>query len=166
MEDLLVAGKIINTHSLKGEVRIYPYCDSAKFLCQLKHIFINNNRIDIRAAREHKGQALVKLDGIDDIESAKLLIGSLVYIDKNEIELEAGRYFIDDIIGLTVIDFNTSQNYGNVINVIATGANDVFEVKPPEGKTLLIPKIDDVVKEIDIENGIIRITPIKGLLDI
>ncbi len=166
MKDLLVAGKIVNTHSLKGEVRIYPYCDNAKFLCGLDHIYINGEKISVKSAREHKGQALIKLDGINDIDSAKAIVGSLIYIDKNEIELEAGRYFIDDIIGLKVIDFNTNEYYGNVINVIETGANDVFEVKPNEGKTILIPKIDDVVKEIDIKSGIIRITPIKGLLEI
>lgn len=166
MKRLLVAGKVVNTHSLKGEVRVYPYCDSAEFLCGFERMFINDKEINIESARVHKGQALIKIKGVDNINQAEALIGSLIYIDKNDVELEDGRYFIEDIKGLTVKDADTGTEYGKVTNVIETGANDVFEVKTPEGKLLLIPKIDDVIKKIDIDSGHILITPIKGLFDL
>lgn len=162
--NLLEAGKIVNTHSLKGEVRIYPYCDSAEFLCELDYLYIDGEKTKVVSARVHKGQALVKFKGVNDINEAELLIGKVVYFDKNEVDLEEGQYFIDDIKGLEVYDADTGEFYGKVINVIITGANDVFEVKNSD-KLLLVPKIDDVVKEIDLENGKILITPIKGLFE-
>ena len=165
MEHLLVAGKIVNTHSLKGEVRIYPYCDSAEFLCEFSRLFIDGTKKNIISAKVHKGQALIKFEGIESIEQAEQLVGLLVYIDKDDIELEEGRYFIEDIKGLAVIDADTGTMYGKVTNVIQTGANDVFELKSSDSKIYLIPKIDDVVKKIDLDKGVILITPIKGLLE-
>ena len=162
--DLLKAGKIVNTHSLRGEVRIYPYCDDADFLCDFDSLYVENEIYDVVSSRVHKGQALVKFEGINNINEAETLVGKLVYIDKNEVELEEGRYFIEDIKGLEVYDIDTGVKYGKVINVIETGANDVFEILS-EDKTLLIPKIDDVVKEIDIEKGVILIRPLKGLFE-
>lgn len=163
--DLLKAGKIVNTHSLRGEVRIYPYCDDADFLCEFESLYVENNIMDVVSARVHKGQALIKFEGINNINDAKTLVGKTVYIDKNEVELEEGRYFIEDIKGLSVYDIDTNEFYGKVTNVIETGANDVFEISSPENKSLLIPKIDDVIKDIDLDKGIILIKPIKGLFE-
>ena len=162
--NLLKAGKIVNTHSLRGEVRIYPYCDDADFLCEFDSLYVENEIMDVVSSRVHKGQALIKFDGIDSINDAEKLVGKIIYIDKDEVELEEGRYFIEDIKGLSVYDIDTNELYGKVINVIETGANDVFEIKS-EDKILLIPKIDQVIKEINLEKGIILIKPMKGLFE-
>lgn len=162
--NLLKAGKIVNTHALRGEVRIYPYCDDAEFLCEFDRLFIENEEAEVVSSRVHKGQALIKFKGIDNINEAEKVVGKLIYIDKNDVELEEGRFFIEDIKGLEVIDIDTGVVYGKVINVIETGANDVFEVKS-EDRILLVPKIDDVVKNIDIDNKKILIRPIKGLFE-
>lgn len=162
--NLLKAGKIVNTHALRGEVRVYPYCDDAEFLCEFDRLFIESEEAEVISSRVHKGQALIKFKGIDNINDAEKVVGKLIYIDKNDVELEEGRFFIEDIKGLEVIDIDTGVVYGKVINVIETGANDVFEVKG-EDKILLVPKIDDVVKDIDIVNKKILIRPIKGLFE-
>lgn len=162
--NLLKAGKIVNTHALRGEVRVYPYCDDAEFLCEFDRLFIESDEAEVVSSRVHKGQALIKFKGIDNINDAEKVVGKLIYIDKNDVELEEGRFFIEDIKGLEVIDIDTGVVYGKVINVIETGANDVFEVKG-EDKILLVPKIDDVVKDIDIVNKKILIRPIKGLFE-
>ena len=162
--NLLKAGKIVNTHALRGEVRVYPYCDDAEFLCEFERLFIESEEAEVVSSRVHKGQALIKFKGIDNINDAEKVVGKLIYIDKNDVELEEGRFFIEDIKGLEVIDIDTGVVYGKVINVIETGANDVFEVKG-EDKILLVPKIDDVVKDIDIVNKKILIRPIKGLFE-
>lgn len=161
---LMIAGKIINTHSLRGEVRIYPYCDSAEFICEFDYLYINNVKTEVINARVHKGQALVKFNGIDSIDKAEALIGQNVYFDKNDVELDEGQYFIEDIKGLEVYDIDTDEYYGKVINVIETGANDVFEIKLDD-KIRLIPKIDDVIKEISIDDNKILIRPLKGLFE-
>ncbi len=163
-DNLLKAGKIVNTHSLRGEVRIFPYCDDADFLCEFDTLYINGEPKDVVSARVHKGQALIKFDGITDINMAEALVGSIVFIDKDDIELEEGRYFIEDLKGCEVFDIDSGESYGKVTNVIQTGANDVFEVTS-EQKTVLVPKIDDVVKEIDIDKKRIVIKALKGLFE-
>lgn len=161
-DNLLKAGKIVNTHSLRGEVRIYPYCDDAEFLCEFDYLYIESQKRAVKSARVHKAQALVKFEGINDINDAEKLVGSMIYIDKNDVELEEGRFFIEDIKGCSVFDIESGECYGKVTNVIQTGANDVFEVSDGQ-KSVLIPKIDDIVKEIDIEQKRIVIKVMKGL---
>lgn len=161
--ELLQAGKIVNTHAIRGDVRIYPYCDSAEFICEIKTLYIDNTAYKVTAARPHKGQALVHFKGIDRIEDAEPLVGKLVYFNKNDVRLDEKQFFIDDIIGMTVEDIDTGEIYGTVSNVFPTGANDVFEIKGE--RTLLVPKIDDVVIEINLEKRRILIRPLEGLFE-
>lgn len=162
-KELLQAGKIINTHALRGEVRIYPYCDSAEFICDVKTLYVDGQAYKIAAARTHKGQALVRFKGVDRIEQAEELVGKIAYFDKDEVELEDGQFFIDDIIGMTVQDVDTGEVYGKVTDVIPTGANDVFEVTGD--RVLLVPKINDVIIDIDLDTEIIKIRPLQGLFE-
>lgn len=162
-KDLLQAGKIVNTHALRGEVRIYPYCDSAEFLCSVKKLYIGNECYKVTSARVHKGQAIMHFKGINRIEEAEPLVGNLVYFDKKDVKLDEGQYFIDDIIGLTVEDIDTGEIYGKVTDVFPTGANDVFEVTGE--KVVLIPKIDEVVLEINLDQQTIKIRPLQGLFE-
>lgn len=162
-KELLEAGKIINTHALKGEVRVFPYCDSAEFLCEVKKLYIDGTAYKVNAARVHKGQALIKFKGINSIEEAETLLGKVLYFDKKDIALEEGQFFIDDIIGLTVQDIDTNEVYGKVTDVFTTGANDVFEVTGE--RVLLVPKINQVVLEINLKKELILIRPLEGLFE-
>ncbi len=162
-KELLQAGKIINTHALRGDMRIFPYCDDADFLCRVKKLYVDNQPYQVTTARVHKGQALIHLKGIEKIEDAEKMVGKFVYLNKKDVNLEDGRYFIDDIMGLEVQDVDTGEVYGKVTSVIPTGANDVFEVTGD--RVLLVPKIDDVVITIDLENEVIKIRPLQGLFE-
>ncbi len=162
-KELLQAGKIVNTHAIRGDVRIYPYCDGAEFICELKTLYIDNAPYKVTAARPHKGQALVHFKGIDRIEDAEPLVGKIIYFNKKDAKLDENQFFIDDIIGLTVEDIDTGEIYGTVSNVFPTGANDVFEVKGE--RTLLVPKIDDVVIEINLKEQRVLIRPLEGLFE-
>ena len=162
-KELLQAGKIVNTHALRGDLRIYPYCDGPEFLCDVKKLYIDDTPYTVASAKVHKGQALIHLKGIDHINQAEPLVGKLVYLKKSEVPLEKGQYFIDDIIGLTVEDIDSGELYGKVTDVITTGANDVFEVTGD--KVLLVPKIDDVVIEIDLKKEKVLIRPLQGLFE-
>ncbi|MDE6103294.1 MAG: ribosome maturation factor RimM, partial [Oscillospiraceae bacterium] len=101
---------------------------------------------------------------IDTPETANLLRNNIIYIDRNDVELEEGTYFIQDLIGLKVINADTNEEYGTVRDVFQTGANDVYEVKNDE-KTVLIPAIPDVIVSTDIENSVLMIRPLEGLFD-
>ena len=159
----LDAGKIVNTHGIRGEIKVYPLCDGPEFLLEFDRFFMNGKEIEVTSSRVHKNVASMRLNGIDHIEQAEQLVGNILQINCDDIELEEGRYFIEDLVGLKVVDIDTGKEYGTLKSVIQTGANDVYEVQGD--KVYLIPKIDEVVLRTDMDAGIISIRPLKGLFD-
>ena len=89
----------------------------------------------------------------------------MLYIDRNDIELDEDVFFVQDILGCKVIDSDTKQEYGTVTDVLKTGANDVYQITDSSEKNYLIPVIDDVVISTDTDEGIIEIRPLKGIFD-
>ncbi len=153
----LEAGKIVGTHALKGEVRIDPWCDGPDFIAELKRLFLKDGtELKIKSARVHKNITIVHFDGIDTAQQAEEYKGKIVYLDRDDVYLPEGVNFIQDIIGLVAVDDNSGEEYGKITDVIQTGANDVYQVTR-DGKNYLIPKIDEVVSEIDVDGGFVRI---------
>lgn len=162
----LEIGQIVNTHGLKGEMRVDPWCDSPEFLCEFDVIYLKDGSVlNITQSRPHKNVAIIKVKGIDTIEQADEMRKTVLYIDRDDVELDEGAYFVQDIIDCDVVNVDTNQNYGRVTDVIKTGANDVYEVTDNNGQVSLIPVIDDVVISTDIDNGVIGIKPMKGLFN-
>ncbi len=159
----LDAGKIVNTHGIRGELKIFPLCDSPDFLLEFDRFFIDGKPVKVISGRVHKNVALIRLENIDTIEKGETLIGTVLQIACDDVELEDGRYFIEDLIGMKVVDIDSAKVYGTLKNVIQTGANDVYEVQGD--RLYLVPKIDDVVLDTDFENETIYIRPLKGLFD-
>ncbi len=166
MKKMLETGKVVNIHGLKGEIKVIPWCDAPEFICEFDVLYIGKEQktFEVESARVHKGMALIKLKGIDTPEAANSLRNSVVYIDREDIELDEGTYFIQDLIGLTVKDVDTDKVYGEVTDVLQTGANDVYEIKNDK-KTYLVPAIEQVVIDTDIENSVMLIRPLEGLFD-
>lgn len=166
MKEFIETGKIVNIHGLRGEVKIMPWSDDPEFICEFDILYLGKDKklLQIENARVHKNMVLAKFKGIDTPEAANLLRNNIIYIDRNDVELEEGTYFIQDLIGLKVINADTNEEYGNVIDVFQTGANDVYEVKNGD-KTVLIPAIPDVIVNTDIENSVLMIRPLEGLFD-
>lgn len=166
MEQYLEIGKVVSTHGLRGELRVDPWCDSPQFLCQFKTLYLKKGETKLSvSSRPHKTIAIVKAKGIDTIEEAEKLRGMVLYINRSDARLAPGEYFIQDLMGLDVIDIDTSKSYGKITDVLKTGANDVYQVTDEKKKDYLIPVIDDVVKEIDINGGKVLIKPLKGIFD-
>ena len=166
MEQYLEIGKVVSTHGLRGELRVDPWCDSPQFLCQFKTLYLKKGETKLSvSSRPHKTIAIVKAKGIDTIEEAEKLRGRVLYINRSDARLAPGEYFIQDLMGLDVIDIDTSKSYGKITDVLKTGANDVYQVTDEKKKDCLIPVIDDVVKEIDINGGKVLIKPLKGIFD-
>ncbi|MEE0914461.1 MAG: ribosome maturation factor RimM [Ruminococcus sp.] len=163
----LDSGKIVGTHGIKGEVRIDPWCDSPEFLCMFKKLYLDEKGqtfIEVKS-RPHKNITLAKIKGVDTIEDAEKLRGKIVYINRNDISLEEGVNFVQDLIGLEVRDADNDMVYGKISDVIRTGANDVYEITDSDGKKYLAPVIDEVIIETDIDNGFVLIRPMKGIFD-
>lgn len=159
------AGKIVGTHGLKGEVRVEPWCDSAAFLSSFKRLYRKDGEeIRVLSSRPHKNVAILRLEGVDDINKADELRGVVLYINRSDVRLPKGTYFVQDIIDLKVIDCDSGEEYGVVTDVLRTGANDVYQIEK-DGRTYLIPAIDEVVIERNIEDGILLIRPMKGIFD-
>lgn len=167
MKQFLETGKITGTHGLKGEVRVQPWADSPEFLAEFNELYLDRGakKIEITSSRVHKNMLIMKIKGIDSIEQADRLKNKVIYMNRDDVELEEGAYFIQDLIGLDVIDDDTGERIGRLVDVSETGANDVYHVKTDDGREYLIPVIPDVVRDISPEDGYVKIFRMKGLFD-
>ena len=161
-ERFLEAGRIVNTHGVRGEVKILPWCDSPEFLCSFYTLYIDGAPVKVTAARPHKGNVLARLEGIGDINAAMRLKGKTVFIDRTGVELPDGRHFLADLMGLEVRDADTGAVLGTVADILTPPAHEVYVVRG-EGREYLIPAVDEFVKEIDVEGGFLRVRLIEGM---
>lgn len=167
-KEYLEIGKIVNVHGLKGDVKIMPWCDDPELLCEFDSLYIDRDKkeIFIEDARVFKNMVIMRFEGCGTVEAAEKLRNKVLYIHRDDLELEEGVYFIQDLIGLQVIDADTGKVYGTLKDVSPTGANDVYEVRDEEqNKTYWIPAIPQVIIETDVDGGIMKIRPLEGLLD-
>ena len=167
LKKFIETGKIVGTHGLHGELRVSPWCDSPQFLQKFRTLYLNGGEtpVHIASSRVHKEQLLIQLEGVDTIEKADQLRNELLFLDRDEVKLPEGRYFMQDLIGLDVYDADTFIYYGILTEVMQTGANDVYEVTAQDKKTYLIPAVPSVVLKIDMEKQKVLIRPVKGIFD-
>ncbi len=165
-KEYLEAGKIVTTHGIKGEVKIMPYTDSPELLAEFDRLFIGKNKEElyIERSRVFKNMVIAKIEGIDTPEAAEKLRSKILYMHRDDLELDDDTYFIQDLIGLEVRDADTGEVYGKIADVLETGANDVYVIKG-EDREYLIPAIADVVVSTDIDNNLMTIRPLEGLFD-
>ena len=166
MNQYLEIGKIVSVFGLKGEVKVQPWCDTPDFLCEFDTLYWKSGTpVNVVHSRVQKNIVVMKIKGCDTVEEAQKLRGRVLYMDRDDVELEEGAYFVQDLIGLKVVDADTGEEYGELAEVSETGANDVYHLRRSDGTMCYIPAIPDVVKETDIEGGIMKITPLDGLFD-
>ena len=169
MKQYLETGRVVSTHGLRGEVCVEPWCNSPEFFTQFDRLYFDRGAVcrRIASARVHKNVVIVHFEGFEDIDAAMGLVRCIVYIDREQVRLPEGSYFDQDLIGLRVLDADTGRVYGTLTSVGRTGANDIYGVTAdgdnmPE---ILIPAIREVVRSVDLSEGVMRITPLKGLFD-
>lgn len=159
---LLEAGQIVNTHGIKGEVKIVPWCDTPDFLCDFDELYIDGKPIEIELIRVHKGNVIAKLSGINDVDTAMAMKNKIVSIDRTDVVLPEGRHFIADLIGLEVRDADTNAVLGIIDDVLTPPASEVYVVKG-NGKEYMIPAVDEFLIETDIDAGYVRVRMIEGM---
>lgn len=165
--DLLEVGKIVNTHGLRGEVKIVPWTDSPDVFENLDYVLVKSRqgemKLNIKGIKYQKNNIIVKFSELNRIEEAEPLKNSVVYAPREMLgDLPDGVYYIADLIGLEVYD-EEGHIIGTIADVFSTGANDVYEVKREGQKNLLLPVIDDVVLNVDIENKRVTVRIMEGL---
>lgn len=164
VKKFLEGGKIVGTHGVRGEMRVECWCDSPQFLAQFKTLYLNEGQEKLKVkSRAHKNMVLMKVPGVDTIEQADLYRGKVIYINRSDIKLDKGAYFVQDMIGLSVVDSSSDEVYGTVNDVLKTGSNDVYEMKGNDSKMYYIPAIPDIIDKVDVDGGKLYITPMKGL---
>lgn len=163
-------GKIVNTHGIKGEVKVKSNSDFTDTRFQPGEVLTIEQAhkepitLTVASHRMHKGLHMLTFEGINNINDIEHLKGQVLLQERDheEIELAENEFYYSDIIGCTVFD-DEETPIGRVIEIFETGANDVWVVKGD--KEYLIPYIADVVKQVDVEGRTIHITPLEGLLD-
>lgn len=163
MPELLECGRIINTHGVRGELKIDPWCDSPVLFEQLSCLYIDGTAYPILQSRPHKGFVLCKLEGIDSLDQAMTFKNKVVHLDRSQVELEDGTYFIADIIGFSVYDKRTQQVIGSLEEVRPSPASDLYCIATPQGP-VLIPAVPPFVSRVDFENRVLELNTIWGML--
>lgn len=165
-KEYLEAGKIVNIHGIRGEVKIMPYTDIPEILAEFDRLFIGKGKdeIIIERARVAKNMVIAKIEGVDTPEQAEKLRNKLLYMHRDDLELDDDTYFIQDLIGVEVKDADSGFLYGKITDVMQTGANDVYVIEG-NGREYLVPAIADVVVSTDIDNNLMTIKALDGLFD-
>lgn len=163
MSNNLKVGKIVNTHGLKGEVKVIPLTDDPRRFDDLEYVLINGNEVKIERCKYQKDRIIVKLKGIDKIEDAERLKEKFMEVEReNAVELEEDCYFLADLRECTVFD-TEGKELGEIYDVLQTKNNDVYWIKKP--KELLIPVLKDIVLDINIDERKITIKPVGEWMD-
>lgn len=167
--DLLEVGKIINTHGLRGEVKIVTWTDYPEVFEEIGFVIVKKRgeeeRLTIKGVKYQKNNIIVKFAELDAIEEAEKYKNAVLLADRNALgELPEGVYYIADLIDCTVFEENGNK-IGVLTDVFSTGSNDVYDIKREGKKNLLVPIIDGVLKAVDIENKKITIKIPEGLED-
>ena len=165
-KQFLECGKIVSTHGIRGEVKVQHWCDGPEYLCQFATVYLEKGQrpLAVERARLNKNEVLLKLSGIDDMDTAGTLRGKILYINRAD-DPEGDGIFLQDLLGLAVTDADSGLAYGAVTDVLRTGANDVYEVTDDSGVKRLIPAIPDVLIAMDVDEGFLKIRPLAGLFD-
>ena len=168
MTSELEIGQIVNTFGIKGIVKVKPFTDDIKRFDNLKTVYIKKSNTqkeyEIEEVKYHKDMVLIKFKGVDTVEQAELLRNAYLTISRDSVEkLEEGRYYIVDMLGLEVYT-DEQVLLGTLDDIFNTGSNDIYVVKDKQGKQILLPAIQDVIKQIDMENRKMIVHLLPGLV--
>jgi len=160
-KEFIEAGRIVNTHGVVGEVKIEVWLDSPKFFKSFKSLYLKNGEeLKVLSAKTHKGFVIAKLEGIDDINAAMRLKGKDISIRRSDAALPKGAFFLQDIIGATVVEEN-GREVGKLVEIMERPASNIYVVKGEEEH--LIPAVPEFVMSTDADAGIITVRLIEGM---
>ena len=197
MQDHLVeVGRIVNTHGIKGELKVMANSSDPNRFTAFKEVFVADEglirsqkdpkgsktgrllgepemvldfsklrKVEVLSARAHKGAVLVTLKGVEDLDSARQLVGKCMAVRQQDLpKLEDGLYYIFELVGL-VCDSTVGKRLGVVTDLIDLPANDVLVISEdgPERKEFMVPMVKAIVKQIDLDGRRIVIEDLKGL---
>lgn len=171
MTNYYKVGKIVNTHGIRGEVRVISSTDFTEERYRVGEqlfLFRENQEtlpLTIASYRRHKNFDLLSFEGYPNINQVEPFRDGILKISEKQMgDLDEHEYYYHEIIGLTVVD-EDDKEIGKITEILSPGANDVWVVKRKGQKDALIPYIESVVKDIDLTEGIVHVEIPEGLLD-
>ncbi|MCT4544201.1 MAG: ribosome maturation factor RimM [Vallitalea sp.] len=167
--DYFNIGKIVNTHGIRGEVKVIPLTDEPSRFELLEYVYIDTNKkIDkytIKNIKYFKNMIIIKFEEIEDMNHAEALKQSIIKIPRElALPLQEDEYYIQDLIGIKV-STEDGKYLGILEDVIITGSNDVYLVKDDNNKEVLIPALKECIKKVDMKNKIMIVSLLEGLID-
>ena len=159
-QQYIEAGRIVNTHGVAGEVKIEVWLDSPAFLRRFPRVFIGGAEKKLLFGRAHKGFLIAKLEGVDDVNAAMALKGKTITVDRNDVRLPKGTFFVQDILGARVVD-EDGREIGRLTDVLERPAHNIYVVKGE--REHLIPAVPAFILRTDAEAGVITVHMIEGL---
>lgn len=160
--EFLETGEIVNTHGVRGEVKVMPWADSPGFLCQFDTLYIDGKAVKVLSSRVHKTAVLCTLEGVDSVEKAMKLKGKVVSLRREQIQLPEGYHFLVDLVGLKAIDAASGEELGTVAEVLTLPAHNVYVVRG-KGKEYMIPAVPAFIVETNEDEGFIKVNVIEGM---
>ncbi len=160
-KQFLEAGKIVNTHGIRGEIKVQPWSDTPDFLCSFKNVYINEKQYKIKSARVHKTMIILSLSGVEDVDSAVALKNKILFIDRNEAKLSKGEFFIQDLLGIEALNADTGESLGTVKDVMPMPAGNVYVIAGE--REILVPAVPEFIIETNVHEGYIKIHLIDGM---
>ncbi len=169
MEELFQVGIITSTHGVRGEVKVYPTTDDVKRFKRLKEVILDTGKekinLEIEGVKFFKQMVILKFKGIDTLNDVEQYRQKSLFVTRaNAVRLSKDEYFVADLIGLQVID-EENNDLGTLVDVMSTGANDVYVINLPDGRELLLPAIKQCILNVDINNNRIQVHVLEGLLE-
>lgn len=164
----LQVGVITQTHGIKGEVKVFPTTDDASRFKKMKDVIMDTGRerlnMEIEGVKFFKQYVIVKFKGYDSINDVEKYKSAKLYVTRDKaVKLKKDEYFVADLIGMRVVT-EDGLLFGILKDVMATGANDVYVVARENAPEVLLPAIKECVREIDMEQGVIKVHIMDGLL--
>lgn len=160
----LAVGRVVAPRGVRGELKVRPETDDPSRFALLDEVLLGEQRrpFSVRGVRFFGGQVLLQLEGIDNRDQAETWRDAVVWIPKEQgLALEEGQYYYYQIEGLTAVTVE-GEVLGRVIEVLPTGANDVYVVRG-EGEDILLPAIRDVIVQVDLDAGRLVVRLMAGL---
>lgn len=172
-EQYLECACAVGTHGVRGTLRLENRCDSPSILASLKKVYTKSadgsyTEHSVLRASVQKNMVLAAIEGINTVEEAGEWKGTVLYADRADFKLKKGAHFIADLIGMKVIDQDSGEIHGVVENVISPAGRMIYVVKSADGKSFMIPAVDEFIKKIVAEDGEddgIYVTLIEGMKD-
>lgn len=158
-EHLLPTGQIVNTHGLRGDVKVMPWADDPSDLLEFDRFFIDGTQYQVEHSSQQKNMILLKLQGVDSIDDAMKLRNRELCISREDVELEDGVVFVADLIGLPVMA--DGRKIGKITEVMTLPGNDVYVVKGEH--EYLIPAVREYVEPLDLSTGAVFVHLIEGM---